>query len=45
MEKLPEEVGFEASEMSGKTVKVDKKMVEERLRPILDDEDLARYIL
>ncbi len=45
MEKLLEEVSFEASEMSGKVIKVDDKMVEERLRPILDDEDLAKYIL
>lgn len=45
MEKLLEEVSFNASDMSGKTVKVDEKMVEKRLRAILEDEDLAKYIL
>jgi len=45
MEKLLEEVSFEASELKEKSIKVDAKMVEERLRPILDDEDLAKYIL
>ena len=45
MEKLLEEVSFDAGEMKEKTVSVDEKMVEERLRPILEDEDLAKYIL
>jgi len=45
MEKLLEEVSFEAAEMSEKKIVVDRKMVEERLKPILEDEDLAKYIL
>jgi ATP-dependent HslUV protease ATP-binding subunit HslU len=45
MEKLLEEVSFEASEMKQKKVVVDKKMVEERLRAIIEDEDLTKYIL
>ncbi len=45
MEKLLEEVSFDANELANKTVTVDAKMVEERLKPILDDEDLAKYIL
>ena len=45
MEKLLEEVSFEACEMAGKKVLVDAKMVETRLKPIVEDEDLAKYIL
>lgn len=45
IEKLLEEVSFEAAEMADKKVVVDAKMVEDRLRPILDDEDLTKYIL
>ena len=45
MEKLLEEVSFEASDLVEKNITVTAKMVEERLKPILDDEDLAKYIL
>jgi ATP-dependent HslUV protease ATP-binding subunit HslU len=45
MEKLLEEISFDAPDMQGKHVVVDAKMVEERLKPILEDEDLAKYIL
>src|SRR6185295_9407437 len=45
MEKLLEDVSFEATELADKTVTVNAKMVEERLKPILEDEDLAKYIL
>ena len=45
MEKLLEEVSYEASDLKNKKVVVDEKMVEDRLRPIMDDEDLAKYIL
>jgi len=45
IEKLLEEVSYNASDMKGKTVEVDKAMVQERLRPILEDEDLAKFIL
>jgi ATP-dependent HslUV protease ATP-binding subunit HslU len=45
IEKLLEEVSFEASDLKNKKVVIDAKIVEERLRPILEDEDLAKYIL
>jgi ATP-dependent HslUV protease ATP-binding subunit HslU len=45
MEKLLEEVSFDASDLKEKHVVIDAKIVEDRLRPILDDEDLAKYIL
>ncbi|MGD0091345.1 MAG: ATP-dependent protease ATPase subunit HslU [Planctomycetota bacterium] len=45
MEKLLEDVSFSAADLKGQKVVIDRKMVEERLKPILDDEDLAKYIL
>jgi ATP-dependent HslUV protease ATP-binding subunit HslU len=45
MEKVLEDVSFEATELTDKKVLVDAKMVEDRLKPILEDEDLAKYIL
>jgi ATP-dependent HslUV protease ATP-binding subunit HslU len=45
MERLLEDVSFDAADLSDKKVVVDAKMVEERLKPILEDEDLAKYIL
>jgi len=45
MEKLLEEVSFDASEMSGQTVTVNGDFVRGRLAPLLADEDLSRYIL
>jgi ATP-dependent HslUV protease ATP-binding subunit HslU len=45
MEKLLEDVSFDAAQMNGQKVVVDRKMVEERLKPILADEDLTKYIL
>lgn len=45
MERLLEKVSFEASDSSGQTVTIDKNYVNERLNDLVDDEDLARYIL
>jgi ATP-dependent HslUV protease ATP-binding subunit HslU len=45
MERLLEDISYDAASLSGKKVVVDGKMVEERLKPILEDEDLAKYIL
>ena len=45
MEKLLEEESFSASENPDSEVKVDAKMVHDRLSAILADEDLSRYIL
>jgi len=45
LEKLLDEVSFEAPEMAGREVKIDADYVCERLNKILKDEDLSRYIL
>jgi ATP-dependent HslUV protease ATP-binding subunit HslU len=45
MEKLLEEVSFEAPDMSGVTVRITPDMVRERLRDIVKSDDLSRYIL
>lgn len=45
MEKLLEDLSFEADEYAGKKFVVDKKMVEEKLGDIIENKDLARYIL
>ncbi|EIC5480331.1 ATP-dependent protease ATPase subunit HslU [Campylobacter upsaliensis] len=45
IEKLLEDLSFEADEYAGKSFIVDKKMVEEKLSSIVENKDLARYIL
>lgn len=45
MEKLLEEVSYKAHEHSGKTVTIDAAFVEERLGELIQDENLAQYIL
>lgn len=45
IEKLLENLSFEADEYAGKKFVVDKKMVEEKLGDIIENKDLARYIL
>lgn len=45
IEKLLEDLSFEADEYAGKKSVVDKKMVEEKLGDIIENKDLARYIL
>ncbi|KPL01490.1 MAG: hypothetical protein AMK75_04695 [Planctomycetes bacterium SM23_65] len=45
MERLFEEVSFEAPEMEGVSVKIDAAYVKQRLADIVKDEDLSRYIL
>lgn len=45
IEKLLEDLSFEADEYAGKKFVVDKKMVEEKLGDIIENKDLARYIL
>jgi ATP-dependent HslUV protease ATP-binding subunit HslU len=45
MEKLLEEVSFEAPDMFGVTVPVSAQMVRDRLQDIVQSEDLSRYIL
>jgi ATP-dependent HslUV protease ATP-binding subunit HslU len=45
MEKLLEEVSFDAEERKGETVAVDRAYVRERLAGLAKDADLSRYIL
>jgi ATP-dependent HslUV protease ATP-binding subunit HslU len=45
MERLLEEVSFQAPDLSGQEVRVDRAFVRDRLVDILKDEDLSRYIL
>jgi ATP-dependent HslUV protease ATP-binding subunit HslU len=45
MEKLLEEVSFDAEERKGTTVTVDRAYVRERLEGLAKDADLSRYIL
>ena len=45
LEKLLDEVSFDAPEMPGREVRIDAGYVSERLDAILKDEDLSRYIL
>ena len=45
MERLLDEVSFDAPNRSGSTVTIDAKTVDERLGDLVKDEDLSRYIL
>lgn len=45
MERLLEDILFEASERQGETVKIDKGYVNKSLADLAQDEDLSRYIL
>jgi len=45
LERLLDDVSFAAPEMHGKEVAIDAAYVRERLSPILQNEDLSRYIL
>ena len=45
MEKLLEDISFNAPEMKGKKVVIDKNYVVEKLSQITADEDLTRYVL
>jgi ATP-dependent HslUV protease ATP-binding subunit HslU len=45
MEKVLEDISFDAADFTGKTVVIDKKYVEERVADLVEDEDLSRYIL
>ena len=45
MERLLEQISFEGPELSEKTVMIDAEYVNERLREIVKDQDLSRYIL
>jgi len=45
MEKLLEEVSFDAADHSGQTILVDAAYVEKHLGAVVKDEDLSRFIL
>jgi ATP-dependent HslUV protease ATP-binding subunit HslU len=45
MERLLDEISFDAPEMAGKTMVIDSKYVKEKLKDFVEDEDLSRYIL
>jgi ATP-dependent HslUV protease ATP-binding subunit HslU len=45
MEKLLDEISFDAPEMSGKSLVIDAQYVQEKLKEFVEDEDLSRYIL
>jgi len=45
MEKLLDEISFDAPEMSGKSMVIDAQYVRDKLKGFVEDEDLSRYIL
>jgi ATP-dependent HslUV protease ATP-binding subunit HslU len=45
MERLLDEISFDAPEMPGKNMDINAKYVREKLKDFVEDEDLSRYIL
>jgi ATP-dependent HslUV protease ATP-binding subunit HslU len=45
MEKLLEQISFDAPDLPGKVIAIDATYVHERLRDIVQDQDVSRYIL
>lgn len=45
MEKLLEELSFSADELSGQTITITEKYVNDRLGDVIQDQDLSRFIL
>ena len=45
MEKVIEDISFEASELNNAQVKIDKAYVQEKVEEISQDTDLSKYIL
>ena len=45
IEKLLEDISFDAPNLSGQTIILDREKVREKLDSIIQDEDLSRYIL
>ena len=45
MERIVEDISFNADEFAGQKVIVDKDLIEEKLDKLVDDEDTTRYIL
>ena len=45
LETVLEEISFKAPELKGERIELTAELVEAKLGPILEDEDLSRYIL
>jgi len=45
MEKLLDDISFDAPDMEKKEIIIDAQYVEEKLSGIIEDQDLSRYIL
>lgn len=45
MEKVLEEISFDADEHSGETISIDAKYVDEKLGEVVQNQDLSKYIL
>ena len=45
MERLLDEVSFDATRLQGQTVRIDTEFVDARLQELSQNEDLSRYIL
>jgi ATP-dependent HslUV protease ATP-binding subunit HslU len=45
MEKVMEEISFEAPNIKKKKISIDRKYVQDQLKDILEDQDLSRFIL
>jgi ATP-dependent HslUV protease ATP-binding subunit HslU len=45
MERLLDEISFDAPEITGRTMVIDDRYVREKLKGFVEDEDLSRYIL
>jgi ATP-dependent HslUV protease ATP-binding subunit HslU len=45
MEKLLDEISFDAPDSAGKNMVIDARYVREKLKDFVEDEDLSRYIL
>jgi len=45
IEKVIEDISFEADERSGETITITEELVHEKLDMLIEDEDIARYIL
>jgi ATP-dependent HslUV protease ATP-binding subunit HslU len=45
MEKLLENISFDAPDMKNQKVEIDAATVREKLKDIIENEDLSRYIL
>ncbi len=45
MEKILEEISFDADEHQGETITITKSLIEEKIGKVVEDEDATRYIL